>query len=178
MDARKTRARGRPGTHRAALFGAGALILVAGAALPFGFSPDSLEPFQKAAQAKGGGSGAGGPPDHSNAGGNGGGHGNGHGNGNGGLTSSDYDEGEDGYEKDKLGKFNAANAAEAAFMNANANSTVRQLYIYRHRVDDESADNPITTLEEAIEYLKNFANKELNLEVVNALNELLGLEPF
>ncbi len=174
MDARKTRARGRPGTHRAALFGASALILVAGAALPFGFSPDSLEPFQKAAQAKGGGSGAGGPPDHSNAGGNGGGNGGGHGNG--GLTSSDYDE-EDG---PKLGKLHAGNAAQAAFDHANLYSTVGQIALYKEMVENGIEEGPvegtITTFEQAIDFLDDFANKEVNEAVVNALNELLGLE--
>ncbi len=158
MDPRKTRARGRPGTHRAALFGASALILVAGAALPFGFSPDSLEPFQKAAQAKGGGSGAGGPPDHSNAGGNGGGHGNGKSNSSLGV---DGDGNGGGYKGPKLGKFNAANAAEAAFLNASENSTVGQLAIYKEMV--ETGD--ITDFDGAKLFLDTFANKLVTEEV-------------
>ncbi len=177
MNGRKPRFRVRAPGLRAALYGASALIILASAVLPLGYSPSSIEPFQKAAHAKGGpggggpggNSGVGGPPDHSNAGGNGNGHG-------GGISSSSHD-GEDG-AKNKFGKLNAANAAEAAFINANAASTVGQLAIYRHRVGDEDADEPITTLEQAIEYLKTFANRELTEEVVAALNELLGLDPF
>ena len=162
---RKIISRRRSGRKRAALFGAGALVLLAGAALPFGLSSFYLEPFQKAAQAKGPGSGGGGPPDHSNAGGNGNGHG-------GGVWSASH--GGEGYEGPKLGKLNAANASLTGLQNANENSTPGQLYIYMHRVEDED----ITNFDDAKLFLDTFANKEVTEEVVDALHVLLGLDPF
>lgn len=54
MDARTPQPRARARALRAALSGVSALVLLAGVALPLGFSPSSLEPFQKAAYAKGG----------------------------------------------------------------------------------------------------------------------------
>lgn len=171
MDARTPRSRARARALRATLSGVSALVLLAAVALPVGFSPSGVDPFQKAAHAKGGGPGAGGPPDHSNAGGNGGGNGNGHG---GGLTSTGHD-GEDGHEKDKLGKFNAANASLTGLRNANPDSTVGQLYLYKQKVEA----GEITDFEGAKGFLETFANKLVTEQVVDALNELLGLgEPF
>ncbi len=186
MNGRKPRFRVRAPGLRAALYGTSALIILAGAVLPLGYSPSSVDPFQKAAHAKGGpggggpgggGPGGGGPPDHSNAGGNGNGHG-------GGISSSGHD-GEDGDHdgKNKLGKLNAGNAADAAFRNANPDSTVGQLAIYKQRVleglEEEPAGDTITSFQQAIDYLGTFANKLVDDGVVNALNELLGLgEPF
>ena len=60
MNARTPRSRVRARALRAALCGTSALVLLAGVALPVGFSPSSVEPFQKAAHAKGGGGGGGG----------------------------------------------------------------------------------------------------------------------
>ncbi len=180
MDARTPRSRARARALRVALCGASALVLLAAVALPVGFSPFSVEPFQKAAHAKGGGPGGGvgpggdGPPGLS--GGNGGGNGNG-----GGVSSAGHD-GEGGHEKDKLGKFNAGNAAEAAFIHASANSTVGQIAIYRQRVleglEVEPEGDTITSFQQAIDFLDDFANKMVDEGVVAALNELLGLEPF
>ncbi len=172
MNARRSHSRAQARVLRTALSGASALVLLAGVALPVGFSPSSVEPFQKTALAKGDGPGAsgngGGPPDHSNAGGNGGGHGNGHG----GLTSSDYDE-EDGDEGPKLGKLHAGNAAEAAFINANEDSTVGQLALYKAMV----VSGEIEDVGDAMDFLmSDFANKLVDEDVVTALNELLGVD--
>lgn len=174
MDARTPRSRARARALRATLSGVSALVLLAAVALPVGFSPSGVEPFQKTAHAKGGGPGAAGPPDHSSAGGNGNGHGNGHG---GGLTSTGHD-GEDGHEKDKLGKFNAANASLTGLRNANPDSTVGQLYLYKQKVEGMVEGEEITDFDGAKKFLEPFANKELTLEVVNALNELLDLPLF
>ena len=187
MNGRKPRFRVRAPGLRAALYGTSALIILAGAVLPLGYSPSSVEPFQKAAHAKGGpggggpgggGPGGGGPPDHSNAGG----HGNGHG---GGISSSGTGDGEDDDddEENKLGKLNAGNAADAAFRNANPDSTVGQIAIYKTIVEDGELDpdgvGVITTIDEAKTFLATFANKLVDDGVVAALNELLGLEdPF
>ena len=167
MDARTPRRRVRARAPRTLLFGASALILLGALALPVGFSPSGVEPFQKAAHAKGGGPGAGGPPDHSNAGGNGAGNGNGHrgGLGNNHVASASHGDGEDDDHdgKNKLGKLNAANAADAAFIHANANSTVGQIAIYKQRVldgkEDGEGEDRITTFADAKMFLETFANK-------------------
>lgn len=182
MDARTPLYRVGPRALRVALFGASALVILAGAALPVGFSPSSVDAFQKAAHAKGGGpggggpggnSGVGGPPDHSNAGGNGNG-------GGGDLSSTGHGDGD--HEKNKLGKFNAGNAAEAAFRNANPDSTVGQIAIYKKMVEDgeldPDGDGVITTFEGAKTFLETFANKLVTEGVVATLNDLLGLAPF
>ncbi|MCH8225067.1 MAG: hypothetical protein IIC97_04265 [Chloroflexi bacterium] len=185
MNARTPRSRVRARALRAALCGTSALVLLAGVALPVGFSPSSMEPFQKAAHAKGGGGGGGGPPDHSNAGGNGNGRGGslssaGHGDG----EDDDHDGHHDGHHdgKNKLGKLNAANASPTALLNANANSTVGQIAIYKQRVldglEDEPTDETITTFADAKAFLETFANKLVTEGVVATLNELLGLAPF
>lgn len=184
MNGRKPRFRVRAPGLRAALYGTSALIILAGAVLPLGYSPSSVEPFQKAAHAKGGpggggpggNSGVGGPPDHSNAGGNGNGHG-------GGISSSGDDgEDDDDDEENKLGNLNAGNAADAAFRNANPDSTVGQIAIYKKMVEDGELDpdgvGVITTIDEAKTFLATFANKLVDDGVVAALNELLGLDPF
>ena len=161
MHTRTARSR----AFRAALSGAGALVILAGVALPLGFSPIGMEPSQKTAHAKGGGSGAGGPPDHSSAGGQGGGHGNGHG---GGLFSAS-----DGYQgaKNKLGKLNAANAAAPALLNANPDSTVGQIAAYKQMVEIGNIKN----FDGAKFFLVTFANKDVTMDVVEALNDLLGV---
>ena len=145
MNARTPRSRVRARALRAALCGASALVLLAAVALPVGFSPSSVEPFQKAAHAKGGGPGGGGPPDHSNAGGNG--------NGNGGLTSSGHHEDGNYDGKNKLSKLNAGNAAQAAFDHANSNSTVGRIAIYKQRIleglKEEPAGDTITSFGQA-----------------------------
>ena len=100
----------------------------------------------------------------------------GHGNG----EDDDHDGHHDG--KNKLGKLNAANAADAAFIHANANSTVGQIAIYKQRVldglEDEPTDESITTFADAKAFLETFANKLVTEGVVATLNELLGLAPF
>ena len=161
MHARTTRSR----KLRSALSGASALVIVA---LIFGLPPAGIDAFQKAALAKGDGPGAGGPPDHSSAGGQGGGHGNGHG---GGLSGASHGEDEDHIGKYKLGKLNAANAAAPALLNANPDSTVGQTAIYQQMVKDGTIED----FEDAKEFLDMFANKEVTVEVVEALNELLGV---
>ena len=134
-----------------------------------------MDPFRNTALAKGDGPGAGGPPDHSSAGGQGGGNGNGNG---GDLSRARHGDDDDHIGKYNLGKLNAANAAAPALLNANPDSTVGQIAIYKHRVEDENADERITTFAEAKEFLKTFANKEVTLDVVAALHDLLGLAPF
>lgn len=173
MIARVFRTRAHAQALRAALSGASAIVLLAGVSLPIGLSPAGLDLTQKTAQAKGGGAGVGpggnGPPGLSVD------HGGGNGNG-GGISATSHGDGEDGDHggKDKLGKFNAANAAGPALLNANPNSTVGQIAIYKQMVEDEE----ILNFEDAKEYLDTFANKEVTEQVVADLNALLGLDPF
>ena len=138
--------------------------------------------------AKGGGGNGGG---HGNAGanGHGGGHasatsdanddnGNhsGHGNGNGGAAvghSHDENGGiaKGGHNASLRGSLNAAHASSTARANASSNSQVAKVKAYMDAVDQEAID-----VEEAGVALANAANKSVDLDVVNAVNSLLGID--
>ena len=80
----------------------------------------------------------------------------------------------------KLGRLNAAHASATARANASPNSAVGLLGQYEAAVNaarDAISEEERADLEQtAIEILGQAANKELNEEVVSAVDALLGIE--
>lgn len=149
-----------------------------------------------AAYAKGGEGGG-------NSGGNGGGHGGGNNGGHGNGHSADADGSHSpGHGKEngrnqgngygelgnnhgsvasKLGSLNAAHASQNARQHASASSMVGQIAAYEQAVEDarslETSEERAIAEEQAVGMLADISNKDVDQEVVNAVNELLGIGP-
>ena len=75
-----------------------------------------------------------------------------------------------GLHPSALGKLNAAHASPTALQNASPNSTVGMLGAYKEAVLMD------ITLDEARDALAEISNKPVDKDVVEAVNELLGVE--
>ena len=82
---------------------------------------------------------------------------------------------------DKLGRLNAANASIEGLRNASAKSTVGQLYEYMKAANGVSEIDGKTVLgeprlQDAAAILAGLANKEISVDAVKTLNEMLEVD--
>lgn len=173
--------------QRAALFACASVLALAIAAAPYGIDPQTAFPTTKSAEAKGvGGPGSGGGPGGGNGGGNGNGasassgagNGNGPGSSNGQGTGTGNGHGNPSAatgHPSTLGSLNAANASPTAMDHASPNSVVGQIADYMDAITgtDETAPT-ITSIEEAVEALAAISNQEVDVDVANAVNDMLS----